>query len=148
MPFNRNYINHVFPEKKVEVEKGRLAFFSKTIGETNPIYFDEMAAHDKGHPSLLVPPTFLFSLSIEGETFTEKYGPLGMDLSKLLHGAQDFNYYGLAYAGDNLTFQAKIIDIFSKKDGALDFFIEETTVKNQNGSLIATLKQTYIMREG
>ena len=46
MPFNRNYINHVFPEKKVEVEKGRLAFFSKTIGETNPIYFDEMAAHD------------------------------------------------------------------------------------------------------
>ena len=85
-----------------------------------------MAAHDKGHPSLLVPPTFLFSLSIEGETFTEKYGPLGMDLSKLLHGAQDFNYYGSAYAGDHLTFQAKIIDIFSKKDGALDFLIEET----------------------
>ena len=71
-----------------------------------------------------------------------------MDLSKLLHGAQDFNYYGSAYAGDHLTFQAKIIDIFSKKDGALDFLIEETKVENQNGSHIATLKQTYIMREG
>ncbi len=147
MPFNRDYINHIFPEKKVEIEKGRLAFFSKTIGETNPIYFDETEAHKKGHPSLLVPPTFLFSLSIEGETLPEKYGPLGMDLSKLLHGAQDFNYYSLAYAGDNLVFQAKIIDIFSKKDGALDFLIEETMVKNQHHSKIATLKQTYIMRE-
>ena len=88
MPFNRNYINHVFPEKKVEVEKGRLAFFSKTIGETNPIYFDEMAAHDKGHPSLLVPPTFLFSLSIEGETFTEKY-IAQYGLIKTLTRAQD-----------------------------------------------------------
>ena len=147
MPFNRNYIDHVYPEKKVEIEKGRLVFFSKTIGETNPIYFDEMEAHNKGHPSLLVPPTFLFSLSIEGETLTEKFGPLGMELSKLLHGAQDFNYHGLAYAGDNLSFQARIIDIFSKKDGALDFLIEETIVKNQHDSQIATLKQTYIMRE-
>ena len=148
MPFNRNYIKYVFPEKKVEVEKGRLVFFSKTIGETNPIYFDETEAHSKGHPSLLVPPTFLFSLSIEGEKFSEKYGPLGMDLSKLLHGAQDFDYYGSTYAGDNLTFQAKIVDMFSKKDGALDFLIEETIVKNQNDLHVATLKQTYIMKEG
>ena len=71
MPFNRNYINHVFPEKKVEVEKGRLVFFSKTIGETNPIYFDETEAHSKGHPSLLVPPTFLFSLSNIANCFLE-----------------------------------------------------------------------------
>ena len=29
----------------------------------------------------------------------------------------------------------------------MDFLIEETKVENQNGSHIATLKQTYIMRE-
>ena len=49
---------------------------------------------------------------------------------------------------DGYSYILTIIDIFSKKDGALDFLIEETTVKNQNVSHIATLKQTYIMREG
>lgn len=82
-----------------------------------------------------MPPTFLFSLSIEGETFTEKYGPLGMDLSKLLHGAQDFNYYGSAYAGDNLTFQAKIIDIFSKKMAHWIFLLKRQQLKIRMGHI-------------
>tara|TARA_Y100001935_G_scaffold2723_2_gene2294 strand:+ start:510 stop:956 length:447 start_codon:yes stop_codon:yes gene_type:complete len=147
MPFDRSYVGHTYPIKKVEVEKGRLVYFSKTINESNPIYFDENQAHAEGYKSILVPPTFLFSLSIEGETLLDKYGKIGMDFSKLLHGAQEFVYHDLAYAGDTLTFQAKIKEMYSKKDGALDFCVEEIIVKNQHELHISTLTQTYIMRE-
>ena len=55
---DRQYIGHRFPVFQVEVEKGRLRFFAKAIGETDPVYFDEKAAKAAGHPGLLVPPTF------------------------------------------------------------------------------------------
>ena len=44
---DRSFIGHKFDAHTVEIEKGRLRFFAKAIGETNPIYFDEAAARDR-----------------------------------------------------------------------------------------------------
>ena len=104
------------------------------------------AARKAGYTSLLVPPTYPFSLTLEGESLEEKYVPVGMDLGKLLHGAQKFEYFKEICAEDTVTIDAKIIDIFQKKGGALDFLIEKQTLRNPNGDLLATLTQTFIMR--
>ena len=63
-----------------------------------------------------------------------------------MHGAQQFEYFNEICAGDTVTIDAKIVDIFQKKGGALDFCIEEMVVKNLNGETMAILKQTFIMR--
>ena len=42
--FDPKFVGYSFPTKTVKVEEGKLRFFSKTIGETNPIYFDKDAA--------------------------------------------------------------------------------------------------------
>mgnify|MGYP006188918339 FL=1 len=55
-----------------EVEKGRLRFFAKAIGETDPIYTDEAAAREAGHRSLPVPPSFLTCLEAEGRDSDER----------------------------------------------------------------------------
>src|SRR3546814_13237942 len=55
------WIGHRFPAIRWEVEKGRLRFFAKAIGETRPEFIDEAAAKAAGHPSLLASPTILFS---------------------------------------------------------------------------------------
>ncbi len=144
--FNPNFIGHSFPTKTVSVEEGKLRFFSQTIGETNPIYFNNEAAIKSGYRSILAPPTYSFSLTLEGESLIEKYAPIGLDLGKLLHGAQQFEYFNEICAGDTVTIDAKIVDIFQKKGGALDFCIEEMVVKNLNGEIMAILKQTFIMR--
>jgi len=144
--FDPKFVGYSFPTKTVKVEEGKLRFFSKTIGETNPIYFDKDAARKAGYRSLLVPPTYTFSLTLEGESLEEKYVPVGMDLGKLLHGAQKFEYFKEICAEDTVTIDAKIIDIFQKKGGALDFLIEKQTLRNPNGDLLATLTQTFIMR--
>lgn len=144
--FNPKFIGHSFPTKTVSVEEGKLRFFSQTIGETNPIYFNHEAAIKSGYRSILAPPTYSFSLTLEGESLIEKYAPIGLDLGKLLHGAQQFEYFNEICAGDTVTIDAKIVDIFQKKGGALDFCIEEMVVKNLNGEIMAILKQTFIMR--
>ena len=48
---NRQYIGHVMPSFEVLVEKGRLRFFAKATGQTDPVYSDEAAARAAGHPA-------------------------------------------------------------------------------------------------
>ena len=52
---DKNLIGHEFPSFTAEVEKGRLKFFAKAIGETDPIYTDEAAALAAGYRALPAP---------------------------------------------------------------------------------------------
>ena len=63
---DQSKIGHEFESFTAEVEKGRLKFFAKAIGETNPIYMDEAAALQAGYKALPAPPTFTMALDMEG----------------------------------------------------------------------------------
>lgn len=130
-----------------EVEKGRLRFFAKAIGETDPVYTDETAAIAAGHRSLPVPPTFLMCLESEGRdpiAIVEEV--MGFDIGRILHAEQEFNYHAMAYAGDTLTFDTRIVDVYEKKGGALTFVVQETRVTNQKGEHIADLRSSVVQR--
>ena len=47
---DRSHIGHVCRRSTLPVEAGRLRFFAKATGETDPVYIDEAAARDAGHP--------------------------------------------------------------------------------------------------
>lgn len=143
---DKSHIGRLLPAHSVEVEKGRLRFFAKAIGETNPVYTNEAAAQAAGYRSLPVPPTFLFSLEIERPDPFAWFSDLGLDLGKILHGEQSFSYHVTACAGDVLSFASRIADIFEKKGGALEFLVKETRVTNQDGVLVAELKSVIVQR--
>ena len=143
---DRRYIGHELAPFKVEVEKGRLRFFAKATGQSDPIYLDEAAAHDAGHPSLPVPPTFLFCLEMEAPNPAAVRELLGIDYRSLLHGEQGFSYHTMAYAGDTLKYQQRIEDIYNKKNGALEFVVRKTRVTNQRDELVAELRCVTVIR--
>lgn len=130
-----------------ELEKGRLRFFAKSIGETDPVYTDEAVAHAAGYPSLPMPPTFLFCLEREGRDNDHVVeGIMGFSLSRILHAEQSFTYHRMAFAGDVLTFDSRIVDVYSKKNGALQFVVCETRVTNQRGEHIADVRASTVQR--
>lgn len=143
---DRRHIGHTLPPFQVPVEKGRLRFFAKATGQTDPVYIDEAAARDAGHPGLPVPPTFLFCLEMDAPNPAAIRELLGMDYRRLLHGEQGFSYHAMAYAGDTLTFQQRIDDIYEKKNGALEFVVRKTEVRNQQGVLVAELRCVTVLR--
>ena len=106
------------------------------------------AARAAGYPALPVPPTFLFCLEMESPDPAAIRNLLGMDYRKLLHGEQGFSYHGMAYAGDKLTFEQRIEDIYDKKGGTLEFVVRLTRVTNQNGQHIADLRAVTVLRHG
>ena len=144
----RAYIGHMLPPFQVEVEQGRLRFFAKATGQADPVYIDEEAARAAGHPSLPVPPTFLFCLEMESPNPAAIRELLGMDYRSLLHGEQGFTYHRMAYAGDTLTYRQQIADIYDKKGGALEFVVRKTAVTNQRDELVAELRCVTVVRNG
>ncbi|ROZ75290.1 MaoC family dehydratase N-terminal domain-containing protein [Ramlibacter sp. WS9] len=145
---DRRYIGHTLPAFSVDVEKGRLRFFAKAIGQTDPTYVDEEAARAAGHPGLPVPPTFLFCMEMESPNPAAIRDLLGMDYKRLLHGEQGFTYHAMAHAGDTLTFSQRIEDIYDKKNGALEFVVRKTHVTNQRDELVAELRCVTVLRNG
>jgi acyl dehydratase len=145
---DRRHIGHAMAPFTVPVEAGRLRFFAKATGQTDPVYFDPAAAHDAGHPDLPVPPTFLFCLEMEGPHAGAIRELLGLDYRRLLHGEQQFTYHAMAHAGDQLRFEQRIEDIYDKKGGALEFVVRKTRVTNQDGTLVAELRSVTVQRNG
>jgi acyl dehydratase len=142
------YIGFRLPAFTALVEAGRLRFFAKATGQTDRVYFDEQAAQAAGHPALPVPPTFFFCLEMDSPNPAALRELLGISYTRLLHGEQEFVYHAMAYAGDRLTYEQRIDDIYSKKGGALDFVVRRTRVSNQVGNHVADLRAVTVVRNG
>lgn len=143
---DKKHIGHVMPAYSVDVEKGRLRFFAKATDQTDPVYWDEDAAKAAGYPGLPVPPTFLFCLEMESPDPAAIRDLLGLDYRTLLHGEQGFTYHRMAFAGDRLSFEQRIEDIYEKKGGALEFVVRLTRVTNQRGEHVADLRGSTVVR--
>lgn len=134
------------PSLRVSAERGQLQFFASVLGLADPVYSDVEAARAAGHPDLLIPPTFFFSLELKRRKPHALLHEYGFDTRQFLHGEQSFDYHRLAYAGEILDFETEYTDCFEKKGGALKF-IERTTQVSCAGDSVAVLRNLLIVRE-
>lgn len=143
---DRKHIGKILPPAVLEIEKGRLRFFAKAIGETDPVYTDEAAAQAAGYPSLPAPPTFIFAAELDAGTLMPALIEMGVNLPRILHGEQQFTYLAPVCAGDTITVQSRISDIYDKKNGALEFLVKDSTVTNQHGKQVAQMRSVIVVR--
>ena len=143
---DRKFIGAKTEAVSVEVERGQLRFFCKAIGETNPVFTDEKAAKAAGYRSLPAPPTYAIVLSTGRPQTLALLHRMGVDFRRLLHGEQHFQYFEPICAGDVITVQDEVIDIYDKKGGALEFFVIQTTATNQNDEYVARMRNVSLVR--
>jgi acyl dehydratase len=143
---DRKYIGTELPAAVLEIEKDRLRSFARAIGETDPIYTDEAAAQAAGYSSLPAPPTFIYAAELDAGTLEPLVNLLGIDPVRTLHGEQHFTYHGPICAGDTITVQSTITDIYDRKEGALEFVVRESVVTNQHGKRVAEMRNVLVVR--
>ena len=131
---DRKYVGQSLSPYTVDVEPGRLRFFAKAIGESKPID--------------AIPPTYLFSLEMDKPEPFDWLLDMGVHLANVLHGEQSFTYHRMVRAGERVTFEPRIADIYVKKNGALEFVVRETNVRNASGALVAELRTVIVVRHG
>lgn len=134
------------PPLDVEVERGALRSFARATGESRTEYVDVDAAREAGYRDLPVPPTYWFSLELHGPDPFGFLTALGVPMARILHGEQTFEYVGDACAGDRLTLTPRIVDLVSKKGGAMELLTKRTTVTNVSGDVVARLGSVLVVR--
>jgi acyl dehydratase len=143
---DKGIIGKEYPPFTVEVEKRWVRSFAEAIGETSPIYFDESAARAAGYRSLPAPPTFPFAMIMDGNQSFMILDELGIDKRRAMHGEQTFVYHADLCAGDVVTGRQRVVDVYDKKNGALEFLVTETRLANQQGDHVCDLRTTVVIR--
>lgn len=144
---DRSALGRALPTVHAEVEKGRLRFFLDTMGEKNPVFRDPSAAQAAGLDATPIPPTYLFCLEMmDSEDPFAFLEMLDVDIGRILHGEQSFDYHAPVVAGDRLAFESRISDIVDKKGGALTLVTVETRVTSQTGRHVADVMRSIVVR--
>ena len=133
------------PPNTLTMDRGRLRLFAKATGQTDRVYFDLEAAKAAGYPDLLVPPTFLFAVDLEQPDPFLFYKEHNVDMGKVLHGSQSFEYVAPVFAGDEIVSSRTVTDVYDKKGGAL-VFVEAVSTLTRGGETVAILTGTTVIR--
>lgn len=143
---DRQWIGAELPPAPLTLERGRLQFFAKAIGEDAPVYRDADAARAAGHPDLPAPPTFLFAAELGADAAFWHVERLGVPLASILHGEQAFSYRRLVHAGETIAVRTRIADIYAKRGGALEFVVLESAAVDAAGAPVAELRSVWVVQ--
>ena len=143
---DRRFVGSHVPPSSIVIEKGQVALFCKAIGEANPVYHDEAAAHAAGWPAIPAPPTFAFTLkALTGQPFNY-LSEMGVDTARLLHGSQAFEHREDLYVGDVIDVATVIEAIEDKSGGRLTAVATRTDLLDQAGGLRVRLSSVWLVR--
>lgn len=126
------------------VDLDQVRAFAAAIGDPNPAYVTDDA------DSFALPPTFPFSFLLlgAGDMVWKELEDIGVDLLRLLHSEQEFDYYAPVAPGDVITGQTSVTDVYSKDARAfiLEYVVTETLFTNQRDEQVCRGVLTIIVR--
>lgn len=143
---DKKWIGFKLPTSVLNIDRSRLRFFAKAIGETSSVYTDVQAARAAGYADLPAPPTFLFAAELDSGASDQLLQKLEVPIAKILHGEQSFCYHQSACAGDTITVRSQVDDIYDKKNGALEFIVKSSRATNQHEQLVAEMRTVIVVR--
>lgn len=122
------------------IERGKIREFAAATFAADPSY-----RHD---PAPVIPPTFLTTAAFWQDAAADPWPLVRMDPARGLHAEQEFVFHGPPpRAGDTLTGQSRIAEIFTKqgrRGGELAFVVMVTEFRDASGRLVAEARMTGV----
>jgi acyl dehydratase len=134
------------PPFEYEVGREKIREYAWAVGETNEVHFERYAAQSRGFRNVVAPPMFcvVYSARAMGPAILDP--ELGINLALMVHGSQEFEWEEPVVAGDVITTQVTLSDLY-EKDGK-EFYVFESESKNQDGQTTVKGTWTNIVRAG
>lgn len=112
--------------------------------QPHPLLVDEAAGKTSPYQSVVAHPTFAVNFAMQPFAVACSDKALGINMVRLVHGEQAFEYFDVIRPGDRLETSGEITAIFEK--GPLDFLVVTTTTNNQAGKVVLKATWTAIIR--
>jgi N-terminal half of MaoC dehydratase len=139
MTFDESAIGREIEPFEFPVERGKIRELATAILDDNPVYFE---AEDPPAPL-----TFTRTMNLWSDNYVQHVMGLGVDLHRMLHGGQDYEYLGPVRAGDVLTVRGRLAETYTKegkRGGVLRFIVHELTFTNQAGEEVIRTRNVTI----
>ena len=135
-----------YPPFEYEVGREKIREYANAVGEADPVHHDPEAARAAGFRNVVAPPMFVvvYSAGAMGPAILDP--EVGINLMLMVHGGQEFEWGEPVCAGDTITTQATVKDMY-EKDGR-KFYVFESVSTNQDGQQTVRATWTNIVRGG
>jgi len=148
MEIKKDMVGKKFPPFTYRVVEEKILELVEAIGDPNPIYRDKETAQKEGYKDLVAPPTFI-TLATHWTGVLYRYlGEIGVDLARILHGEEEYEYFREIYPGDILTGEARLVSIEEKRGnfGPMTFVKIEIDYTNQEGEKVLRATGVIIVK--
>ena len=134
MAVDTKFIGREYKPVTYVVGQEKIKEYALAVGDLNPLYIDHGIA----------PPMFVVVFARETMVNLFSDTALNLNMLRLLHGEQEFNFHKIVKANDTITTHAKIKNVFQKNNN--DFVELETKSFNQNKELVTDGIWTFVIR--
>ena len=126
------------------VGREKVREYASAIGERAPVCHELEAARAAGFSDIVAPPMFaaVYSWRAMGPAVLDP--EVGIDFSRLVHGAQDFTWHEPVVAGDEITTEAAFVE--QAKRGDISVYTFSSRSVNQRGELVCEGTWTNFVR--
>jgi acyl dehydratase len=148
LALNRHVLGKEYPPFAVTVERGKIRDFAEALGDLNPFYLDDAVGKASPWGDVIAPPTFATSFRVHGSETNALVEDLGVDISRLLHGEQEFEIFRQLTPGETLLCRTRVVDIYEKpgRSGPLAFVVRETTVTDRTDEIVLRMRNVTVVR--
>jgi acyl dehydratase len=144
VPVNESAKGKTYPPFVYEVGKEKIKEYAWAVGEDNPVYFDREQAKAAGFRDVPAPPMFavVYSGGAVGPAILDP--DVGINFAMMVHGGQEFVWGEPVVAGDTITTETSVKDIYER--GGMGFYVFESVSRNQEGQEVVRGTWTNIVR--
>jgi acyl dehydratase len=130
--------------------------YAQAVGDLNPVYFDEAAARAAGHPTLVIPPTYVAYALVQGRPLDSigvdglfvGAAPLRLEVARMMFGGEEWDVVRPVHVGERITAETRLAAV-DQKDGSKGPFVRvtrETTYRDEAGEVVTRTRQIGIAR--
>lgn len=137
-----------------EVDRTAIRMFARSVGHTDPIYYDVKEAQAAGYRDIPCPPGYLgtpvYDPALSDPTSGRRRGAQELQasrpLNRRLNGGTQIEYLADICAGDVLTATSALADVQERMGsiGQMLISTSKTTYRNQDGEVVAVMTGTGI----
>lgn len=119
--------------------------FSRSTGETHPLYSDVVAAQASEYGDLIAPPTFcnIFMAGFKRPDIKLAFGDFTLFASQAIENLAPIR------PGDTLDVNTRLKEVYAKtgRSGRMVFAVWETDFAKQTGETAVLVRDAYVRRE-
>lgn len=137
-----------YPPFVIHVERGKIKEFARAIGDLSPFYLDDAVGRASQWGDIIAPPTFPATFRDESYDTGALLKELGTDISRVLHGEQEFEHFKPIRPGDTFLCRTRIADIYEKsgKSGPMAFVVREMAVTDGENDIVVKVRHITVIR--